>query len=180
MDADQARALFEEHLEWAYKVARRVHSQLPPSFDVEDLEQEAAIQLWKEIFRWDPEQNNNLRGFCYLAVRGACLMSVRRKHYQENTNEELEPTVESQDANPAEQYEKRIESQRYRDRELRQLAKIRARLRAFPARMYFAAYVVRRVHLEATELPELARITGVPADRLQRTLAAGLRMLKKG
>ena len=93
LTADECQRLFAEHLDWSKVVAKRVHGQLPPSFlDLADLEQEAAIALWEQVQRYDPSKNNNVRGFAYLAVRGAVLMSVRRKHYREATNEELEPT----------------------------------------------------------------------------------------
>jgi RNA polymerase sigma factor (sigma-70 family) len=180
LSIEERQRLFEEHLEWSKLVARRVASQLPPSFAPEDLEQEAALELWRQLDRYDPKLNDNVRGFAYLAVRGACLMSVRRKHYTEATNEPLGTSVPATYSDPADQYEKRLADQRNRRRELAQLREVARRLAGFPTQMQFSAYVVRRVHLESTAIPQLAELTGVPAEKLQRALAAGLRLLKKG
>ena len=47
------QALFESNLAWAEGVARSVRRGLPPSFDVEDLEQAARIELWRQVQRYD-------------------------------------------------------------------------------------------------------------------------------
>lgn len=177
---EECNRLFIEHLEWSKLVARRVASQLPPSFPVEDLEQEAALELWRQISRYDPAKNDNVRGYAYLAVRGACLMTARRKWYTESTHDPLAPSVIAEGSNPADIYDKRTQEQRVRRKELGQLREIVRRLAAFPVKSQFAAYVVRRVHLEGTAVPEMALITGITEARIHRALSTGFRLLKRG
>jgi RNA polymerase sigma factor (sigma-70 family) len=180
LSADECQALFAEHLEWSKLVARRVHQSLPPSFSLEDLEQEAAIALWESVQKYDRAKNDNVRGFAYLAVRGAVLMSIRRKWYREATNEELEPTHQAPTGdNPAEAYERRVTDRKDRRRDLDRIRIIEKRLARFPDSLQFAAYIVRRVHLEGAPVDEMATITGMPAARIQRLLASGLRHLKR-
>ncbi len=82
----------KEILAWVGAIARRVHRKLPPSFDVEDLEQTALIAHWHCVERYDPSRNDNYRGFAYSTIRGAVLMSCRRRHYREATHEPLAVT----------------------------------------------------------------------------------------
>ena len=79
----------KEILAWVGAIARRVHRKLPPSFDVEDLEQTALIAHWRCVERYDPSRNDNYRAFAYSTIRGAVLMSCRRRAYREATHEEL-------------------------------------------------------------------------------------------
>jgi DNA-directed RNA polymerase specialized sigma24 family protein len=73
--------LFERNRAWASVIARNVLRKLPPSFGAGDLVEEALIEMWRRCQLYDP---GNLRGrpfqaYAYRAVRGACLMGVRRR-----------------------------------------------------------------------------------------------------
>lgn len=83
--------LFEENRAWAEQIARNVARKVPVSIHVEDLKQEALIELWKRAQTYDPnnEEGVPFRGYAYLAVRGACLMICRRRAYREAKMEEL-------------------------------------------------------------------------------------------
>ena len=86
--------LFESNLEWASMVARNVHRKVPPSFDVEDLEQEARIAMWRCCEKYDPFNSKGVpfQAYSYLAVRGACLMYCRRRAWREATHESINPS----------------------------------------------------------------------------------------
>lgn len=83
-------ALFKENIQWAEKIALNVKRKLPPSFDIEDLTQTALIAHWKCVEAYDPARNDNYRAYAYLIIRGAVLMSCRRKAYKEATHQPLE------------------------------------------------------------------------------------------
>lgn len=74
-----------EHIEWAKRIARGIHRNVPPTFAVEDFEQEAVIEAWKRWGKWDPARNDNFQGYAYLAVANAVKMSCRRKNWTWNT-----------------------------------------------------------------------------------------------
>ena len=75
----QMQALFESNFAWAEGVARSVRRGLPPSFDVEDLEQAARIELWRQVQKFDAARGVPFQAFAYPAVRGAVLMQTRRR-----------------------------------------------------------------------------------------------------
>jgi RNA polymerase sigma factor (sigma-70 family) len=92
--------LFEEHAPWARSIARAVAKRLPPSFEVDDLEQVAGAELWKQTGLYNASRGVPFQGFALAAVRGACLMSVRRSEYKNATmltcgdNDRIDETVE--------------------------------------------------------------------------------------
>jgi len=86
-----APSLFEEHLEWAANGGRSVARGLPPSFDPDDLQQIAVIEHWRRVELYDGSTGVPYRAYAYLPIRGAVLMTCRRKHYREATHEELTP-----------------------------------------------------------------------------------------
>src|ERR1700733_13710312 len=90
MGADSATsALFREHLDWAASVGRNVARGLPPSFDLDDLQQIAVIEHWRRVDLYDGASGVPYRAYAYLAIRGAVLMACRRKAYREATHDEL-------------------------------------------------------------------------------------------
>src|SRR3977135_1976276 len=81
--------VFEANLAWAERIARKVWRHLPPSFDLDDLQQIARIAHWKQVGLYDPTRGVPYQPFAYHAVHGAVRMACRRRHYQENTHGEL-------------------------------------------------------------------------------------------
>jgi RNA polymerase sigma factor (sigma-70 family) len=83
--------LFKRNCAWAAVIARNVARKLPDNFDPGDLLQEALIEMWKRAQLYKPANGRPGRdpsgtpfqAYAYLAVRGACLMSVRRKAWLE-------------------------------------------------------------------------------------------------
>ncbi len=92
-----SRALFEENLDWATAIARNVHRRVPPSFDLDDLIQEAHIALWKKSKLYDPGSGVPFRGFASLYVQGAVKMLLRRRHWLDHTSYELITVDEDED-----------------------------------------------------------------------------------
>jgi DNA-directed RNA polymerase specialized sigma24 family protein len=88
-DFGGCEALFELHRPWAESIGRSVRRGLPPSFDVDDLEQEARIQHWRCVEAFDPGRGVPYRAFAYFPIRGAVLMSCRRRNYRDSTHEPL-------------------------------------------------------------------------------------------
>jgi RNA polymerase sigma factor (sigma-70 family) len=88
------------HQEWARRVARSEWRGLPPSFALEDLEQEALIAMWKQSERYDPSRAVPFQAFAYRAVRGAILMACRRRPYREATHDELKLKDHPTDTRP--------------------------------------------------------------------------------
>ena len=89
--AADARAveLFEKNMDWASRIARKIHRHVPPSFDLSDLTQEAHFALWRKARLYNPEIGVPFQGFAALYVRGAVLMLLRRRHWKDHTHYEL-------------------------------------------------------------------------------------------
>lgn len=163
-------ALFEEHLDWAERLARAGRRKLPPSFDVADLQQEARLELWRQVQRFDASLGVPFRGFAYFAVRGAVLMACRRKQYREATHEELKATSHHVDKHlrpdelliAREEWRNRLGPKLYRKRR-----KVLAALQRIPAE---AAHLVRMVYLEGSDMDELERLAPGSKLRLARAL----------
>jgi RNA polymerase sigma factor (sigma-70 family) len=56
---------------------------------VDDLEQVAGAELWKQTGLYNASRGVPFQGFALAAVRGACLMSVRRRQYADSTMEDV-------------------------------------------------------------------------------------------
>lgn len=170
------QALFEQHQAWAASVARSVRRKLPPSFDIEDLVQEALIEHWKQVQRFDPSWRVPYQGFAWRAVHGAVVMACRRRQYRDATHEELTGQHVDQRPGPDKVLLDREERRNVTGpRESRQLAKVGDAM----SRLASAeAYLVRRVFLENADVEALAATWGVKPEHLRRRLAAAVRVLK--
>ena len=170
------QALFEENLEWADRIARSVRRKLPPSFDLADLQQEARLQHWRCVQRFDTSQGVPYRAFAFFAVRGAVLMSCRRKEYRERTHEELDGY--HIDWRPrADQVVLEREERRNvtGPRERRQLAKVREAMDRIPPA---DARLLRHVFLEGADLdalepPGTKRRLSAAVARLRQVVKSG-------
>jgi RNA polymerase sigma factor (sigma-70 family) len=199
MELDR-EALFTEHLVWAEQLARSVHRKLPPSFDLDDLKQVARIAHWKRCQLYDPVANDHYRGYAYLWIRGAVLMSIRRRNWKEATNEGLEerPQAFTQDPSwllrqgtltgattralrePRFDPERAIlaaevemNAERIRAGRLREVRRL---VRLLPAE---EAYLVRRHYLQGAELDAIAESWGVPRTLLVRKLSLAVKTMKR-
>jgi RNA polymerase sigma factor (sigma-70 family) len=182
--AGQHASLFDHkpNQEWARRVARSEWRGLPPSFALEDLEQEALIAMWKQCERYNPSRAIPFQAFAYMAVRGTVLMACRRRHYKEATHEELKarhyPVDEHPDPEQAlierepERPEEQIRNQRrpYRKKEVVGL------LAGLPAA---DAFLVKRAFIDGVPVETLAKLWGIPAYRMQRRLNNAVRLLRK-
>jgi RNA polymerase sigma factor (sigma-70 family) len=190
MERSERERLFHENFAWAAVVARNVHRKLPPSFDLCDLEQVARIALWKFIEeKYDPALNDTIPGAAYLTVRGACLMSVRRRAFREATHESLaipqskhltssggiypdERPVVDERPNPEQLIQRREENSQ---RRIRLLALLHL-LKTLPVEQ---AYVIRRVYLDDVDLEAVARAWGVSPTKVRRQLCFAIATLRK-
>ena len=187
------QALFEEHMPWAESIAHKVHRGLPPSFDIDDLEQIARIQHWRCVEAYDPSRNDNYRAFAYFPIRGAVLMSCRRRNYREATHEELpeeKPNRRGGRQHPVTSdvpCEKRpgpeevlLRREQWRNvggpREYRQRVKLRVALALLPAE---DADLVRNVYFAGADVGGLEQITPGTKKRLTRAVHRLKRELKR-
>jgi RNA polymerase sigma factor (sigma-70 family) len=92
-----ADALAEQHYPWAAVLARNVHRRVPPSFDLDDLTQVARIACWRAAMEYQPKRGVEFKKFAYRAVRGAVIMSVRRRAWKEATHAEMPADVSQQE-----------------------------------------------------------------------------------
>jgi RNA polymerase sigma factor (sigma-70 family) len=162
--------LFEQNLAWAERIARSVKRGLPPSFDVEDLEQAARIELWRQTEKYDPSKNDSFQGFAHLAIHGAVLMQCRRRKYREATHEPLDGRPYIHHHPRPDQLLFLMEEQQARAaRENVQLNRILEALKLLPT---VQACLVYRIYLEGTELSLL------PVDA-KREASAAVRELRR-
>jgi RNA polymerase sigma factor (sigma-70 family) len=123
--------LFYEHMKWAEQIARKEHRKLPPSFDVDDLIQEAVIELHRRCGMYDAAKNDSFRGYAHVAIVGAVRMKTRRRHWKNATSEAMDATEVTQAVR--EQSQERQEADRQAQlekwRETRRKALLRRRLR---------------------------------------------------
>lgn len=184
--------LFDDNHEWAVAIARQVHRKLPPSFDVEDLEQIARIEMWKRCELYDPFNAKGVpfQAYAHVYVRGAVLMHCRRRNWREATHLSLSDAVQQAgevetqpieaprspvldpEQNLIEKRERKITGQRTQ----RQSAWLR---RAIDELSAMDAYLVKRYHVDGVDLDELAELVGIPRKLLWRRLSSIVRQLKK-
>lgn len=165
-------ALFEQHLAWAEGVALKVRRSLPPSFDVDDLKQEARIGLWRSVEAYDPSRGVPFRAFAMIRVRGAVLMASRRRAYKEATHEELNDRHVDRKRRPDELLLAREERRNVTGpREYRRRVKMLAALERIPDE---SARLIRAVYLENLEMDQLALL----APETRKQLRSAVRDLK--
>lgn len=93
--AAAAGGMTPERIAWAHGIAEDVARRLPPSFDLDDLRQEALLAAWRAEARYDPSRGIPFTVYAYRAVHGACLMSARRRHWTAATMEEIPADAET-------------------------------------------------------------------------------------
>jgi DNA-directed RNA polymerase specialized sigma24 family protein len=173
-------ALFELHRPWAESIGRSVKRGLPPSFDVDDLEQEARIQHWRCVEAFDPGRGVPYRAFAYFPIRGAVLMSCRRRNYREATHDELSHglsvSMVDRRPNPEEAVLRREKRHNVTGpREYRQRVRLRVALLLLPAE---DSDLVRQV-LAGADVGELERSAPGTRMRFSRAIHRLKRELKR-
>lgn len=73
--------LTEAQIRWADSVAKCVARMLPPSFELDDLQQTARIETWRKLQVFEAERGVSFTTFAFKGVKGACLMFARRRNY---------------------------------------------------------------------------------------------------
>lgn len=88
-----AQELFDRNMEWAEKIAREFHANLPPSFELADVIQAALMALWRAAERFDASYGVPFQAYACRYLVNACRMQVRRREWKERTMEELPETM---------------------------------------------------------------------------------------
>jgi RNA polymerase sigma factor (sigma-70 family) len=88
--------LVNAHLGLVDAIAARVHSELPPSFDLDDLVGIGYVALLDAAARYRPLKHGGapFEAFARHRIRGAMLDSVKRRHYLENTRPSIDDVPE--------------------------------------------------------------------------------------
>jgi RNA polymerase sigma factor (sigma-70 family) len=199
-------ALFEEHLSWAAAIAKNVHRKLPPSFDIDDLTQEAHIALWRRCQLYDPQNERGVpfQGYAYVYVRGACLMHCRRRNWREATHLGLGSSGEADHPTTLNIKGASDGMERWSIGRKGTIARTAADRRATPEQVlqlrqeeeiehdrlvrFFSAIpppvpagivLVRIICVEGEDLEALARKRGISTKYLVRKLNSGVRQLRK-
>jgi DNA-directed RNA polymerase specialized sigma24 family protein len=182
LTAEQREALFTDNQEWAKAIARKIARALPPSFDSDDLEQEALIEHWKRTLEYEPERFPGVpyKGYAHIYVRAAVLMRCRRKYYTEATRDELHSEMVYGGPPIDQQISEQREQVRVDRRTRRRIRKIKQQLATFPSEAYLEAFLVRRHYVDGVDLLSLAALIDKPLAVTRKQLAAGVRLLKKG
>jgi len=163
--------VFENNLGWADKIARAIHRKLPPSFDLQDLEQEARIKLWACAQRYNGKTGVPFQAFAYMAVRGAVLMSIRRRAWTEATfldlmDTHVDPRLDIEGCAAA--------AKRARDRRRQADYNLRALSAIAPAEVC----TLQKLYLDESEDWEVAEHYGVTVKEITRQGKKAVRVLR--
>ncbi|MGA3190492.1 MAG: sigma-70 family RNA polymerase sigma factor [Bryobacteraceae bacterium] len=172
-------ALFNKHVEWAGRIARKVSNHLPPCFDVDDLQQEAQIELWRKASQYDPSGKHEgvpFQGFAYLAVRGAALMSVRRRHWRAATGDELHDKHVDPQPRPDEAAEQAAFKHADDQRQDWQLQWLQSAIVGLPPEQ---REVMCGIYFEDADPDELAARMGLTSSELSGRRREALKQLRK-
>lgn len=173
------RTLFEDNVQWAAAIAQNVWRSLPPSFDVADLTQVAYIEMWKraQIYRSDNERGTPFRSYAYQYVRGAVLMSVRRRAWKDATGEPISPVEIDTKPLPDEQA---AAKQRRKNvtgpQHYRQITWLRG---AIDKLKPIDAYLVWSVHIVEQDMAQVAERIGMEPRAVSRRLAGIVKRLRR-
>lgn len=173
MTVDQ---LVEENMGWAATIARNVSRNLPPSFDISDLEQEAYIALWRVAEKFDVSRGVPFRGYAYMAVRGAVLMACRRRSYTAATSDELEGDYACERPSIETEMHERNEREKTRWKNSKRRKRTAELMEQLP---YFEQFLVKRVYLDGEDVADLAASWLMDVGALKKRLRGGVRMLMK-
>lgn len=197
--------LFERNRVWAGVIVRNVVRKLPPSFESADLLQVALLEMWKRVLSYDPA---NLHGtpfqaYAYMAVRGACLMSVRRRNWTESQHQSLTKPREATESDNASLYRNlypagsrfsraseaasmaagpldilinKAERKRSNDKQSRRR---RWLVKQIDKLSPVDAYLITRTFIDEADLDVLAKLQGLDRATLSRRLGGIVKRLKK-
>lgn len=203
-----ALRIFTANLTWAETIARNVARKLPPSFNPEDIRQEALMETWKRALLYEASngrpgkdpKGTPFQAYAYMYVRGACLMSIRRRNWTEATHASLDrtlmpergvvnrsepkgrsrfrssPEAASSDPDPHQALLNKAE----RKAASRKLSRRRAwLLKQIDKLSPVDAHLVKRTYIDEEDLDAIAKLAGVERGVLSRRLAGIVKRLKK-
>lgn len=170
--------LFDDHVGWAKTIAHNIARRLPPSFDPGDLNQEALIELWKRAQLYIPENERGtpFKAYAYMYVRGAVLMSIRRRSWKDSTAEEISRDAIDPNMRPDERLDhRRIERASYERHRYRRAWLLEA-IEEIPA---IDAFLVKRVYCDGADVNAMADLLGMERRQASRRLAGIVKRLIK-
>lgn len=203
----QATELFEKNYTWAIAVARNLLRVLPPCFEASDLIQEALLELWKRALCFEADngrpgrdpKGTPFQAYAYVYIRGACLMSVRRRNWTESQHLSLATPQPPTDARgivarklPANSplipeplcSRPNPEDALIQKREKKKASSPKSRrkrwlLEEIDKLSPVDAHLITRTYIDEQDLTELAQLAGVDRVILSRRLAGIVKRLKK-
>jgi len=170
-------SLFEQHREWAAKLARDfARRKLPPSFDPADLEQEARIECWRRAQKWDDSLGIPFQAYAYMYVLNAVRMACRRRFWAAATMQEIDPQTLDGRLFGEDAIEDGIQRAAVERKMSLQLAAVESALMRMPA---VEAYLLKRVYLQGSSVEEISMVWSWSVSRVKRRLSNGVRLLRK-
>jgi RNA polymerase sigma factor (sigma-70 family) len=168
-DALRARnALVEEHVWLADRIARSVARDVPPQMRTE-LPGVATIALTECAGSYDPARGVAFALYAQQRIRGACLDSIRRRHYIAGTSAEHPREASERRADDAESAETVMVSESTK-------ARVMEAITTLPGRY---ALLIFLHYIEGLQLEQIAPKMGVGASRLSQLHKEALRMLRE-
>jgi len=139
-------ALVESHLYLVPPIAQRIHRGLPPSFDLDDLCSTGYLALLHLATRYHPRTHGGapFASFARPRIRGAILNSIRRNAYTENTRPPID--TEPRALDKGDQINSAIDSDRFRQRLINDLAELPERLRRSNGKFVSFAEQIAEAH----------------------------------
>jgi RNA polymerase sigma factor (sigma-70 family) len=171
-DLERRNTLVLAHLDWAHGIARQALRNLPTWFVLEDLLGPAEIGLIQAAERYDPQRNDNFRGYAQQRVWGACISAIRRREYRERAHYSIDTPrsdgdVPTDTPDPAPSPEEQANAS--------QQQAIWQHVRRLPARHRL---VIQRVYGDGHTLVEIAQAARVGESRLSQIHREALEMLR--
>lgn len=166
MRTEQDRnALVEANLEFARQLSLRLVRRLPPSFNKDDLFQQACLGLLDAASRWEPQLGVAFTVYARRRVMGSMLDSIRRRHWRAAN---AVPLDEAADVPAPDTVELQIERTQRARRARQAVLNLPDRELRIVKRFYFQ---------DATHI-EIAPSLGVGANRVGQLHRQALRLLR--
>lgn len=164
----ERNALVEEHRDLARRIAQSVASNVPPQMRG-DLAGIAAAALIEAAQTYDPGRGIAFGSYAQQRIRGACVDSIRRRHYRNASAVEL-PSEERRDTGPSPEASAIVSQSR-----IQQRAKVVGAIERLSGRL---AVILWLHYIEGQTLEAIAPKLGIVASRVSQLHREALEALK--
>jgi RNA polymerase sigma factor FliA len=167
----ERNALVEEHRDLARRIAQSVAGEVPPQMR-SDLAGVAATALIEAAQTYDPGRGIAFGAYAQQRIRGACVDSIRRRHYRNASAVELprEESAERRDTGPSPEASAIV-----RQAQIQQRAKVVGAIERLSGRL---AVILWLHYIEGQTLEAIARKLGVVSSRVSQLHREALEALK--